>query len=442
MRLCCFLVCLLFSVAPAPLFGADKPNIIFILSDDMGYSDIGCYGGTFVPTPNIDRMAKEGTRFTRFYTASPICSPSRTGCLTGMYPARWQITSFLQAKAGNRNCEQVDFLDPKAPSIARTLKTAGYTTAHIGKWHMGGGRDVTNAPPFRDYGFDEHVSTYESPEPHPALTATNWIWSEHDEIKRWSRTAFFVDKTLDFLRRNKNRSCFVNLWPDEMHTPWIPDEAAYREGSKTWEEERHFKAVLADYDHQIGRLFAGLKELGIDQQTVVIFTSDNGALPTFDGRRSTGLRGNKATLYEGGIRVPFIVRWPGRTPTGRVDDTSVLNAVDLFPTFCALAKAALPKAEFDGKDFSRTFFGKSASRRQPMFWEFGRNFHKPRVGESSPNVAVRDGDWKLLINADGTRQELYNLATDAGEAANVAGKNPRITARLSKAALKWRNSLP
>src|SRR5436190_10170588 len=138
--------CLLNCSSLTAFAATEKPNIVFILTDDMGYGDVGCYGGKFVPTPNIDQLAKEGTKFTQFYVASPICSPSRTGFLTGMYPARWKIHSFLQTRAGNRDVGQVDFLDPKAPSIARTLKAAGYVTAHMGKWHMGGGRDVTNAP--------------------------------------------------------------------------------------------------------------------------------------------------------------------------------------------------------------------------------------------------------------------------------------------------------
>ena len=137
-----------------------KPNILFILSDDMGYSDIGCFGGKFAPTPNLDRLAQEGIRFTQFYSSAPICSPSRAGLTTGMFPARWNITSFLQTRAGNRGCEQADFLEPRAPSLARTLKAAGYATGHFGKWHMGGGRDVTNAPPFAAYGFDEHAGTW------------------------------------------------------------------------------------------------------------------------------------------------------------------------------------------------------------------------------------------------------------------------------------------
>src|SRR5687767_3677875 len=198
------------------------PNIILILADDLGRGDLGCYGGTLVPTPRIDQLAAEGTRFTQYYSASPICSPSRAGILTGMYPARWRITSYLQARKGNAACEQDDFLDPKAPSLPRALKAAGYATAHIGKWHLGGGRDVVAPPKFAAYGYDAHAGTYESPEPHPDITATNWIWSEKDKVKRWERSGFFVDKTVDFLRRNKERPCFVNLWLDDPHTPWVP----------------------------------------------------------------------------------------------------------------------------------------------------------------------------------------------------------------------------
>jgi arylsulfatase A-like enzyme len=144
-------------------FGATppgRPNIVFVLTDDFGWGDLGSYGGSLVPTPNLDRMAREGIRFTHFYVASPICSPSRTGCTTGMFPSRWRITSFLQTRQGNAECGQADFLDARAPSLARLLKDSGYATAHIGKWHMGGGRDVTNAPSILSYGFDEWVSTW------------------------------------------------------------------------------------------------------------------------------------------------------------------------------------------------------------------------------------------------------------------------------------------
>jgi arylsulfatase A-like enzyme len=429
------------------LRAAERPNIIFLLTDDMGYGDPGCYGGKIVPTPNIDRLAKEGIRFTQYYAASPICSPSRTGLLTGMVPARSRITSFLQTRAGNKACEQADFLDPKQPSIARSLKAAGYATAHIGKWHMGGGRDVTNAPLFREYGFDEHASTYESPEPDPMITATNWIWSAQDPVKRWDRSAYFVDKTLDFLKRHKSQPCFVNLWPDDVHTPWVPDGAEPKRKQDHEEAEPNFKKVLAEYDRQVGRLLDGLKRMGLEENTLLVFSSDNGALPTFDGARSGGLRGCKLSLYEGGTRMPFIVRWPGHTPVGKVNDKTVLSALDLYPIFCKLSGTPLPTdANFEGEDLSSAFLGKFPKRTSPLFWEYGRNstsFGYPKIAhDRSPNVSVRDGKWKLLINADGSDAELYNLDRNRAEDRNVAKEKASVTKRLSEKALAWRKSLP
>ncbi len=424
----------------------ERPNIVFFLTDDMGYGDTGCYGGKFVPTPNIDRLAKEGTRFTQFYAASPVCSPSRTGFLTGMYPARWKITNFLQTRAGNRASEQVDFLDLKAPSIARTLKEAGYATGHFGKWHMGGGRDVTNAPHFSAYGFDEHAGTYESPEPDPNITATNWIWSAQDKVKRWDRTAYFVDKTLDFLKRHKGQPCYVNLWPDDVHTPWVPEGSNLKRKQEGDDSNVNFKKVLKEYDRQVGRFLDGLKELGLEQNTVVVFSSDNGPLPAFGGLRTGGLRGSKISLYEGGTRMPFIVRWPGHTPAGRVDDQSILGGVDLFPIFCSLASVPLPKGSaFDGENLEKALFGKTVERSHPLLWEYGRNSSfgypkKPR--DRSPNVAIRDGHWKVLVNADGSGAELYDLEADVKETQNVADKLPEVTKRLTEKALQWRKSLP
>ena len=425
---------------------AQRPNIVFILTDDMGYGDVGCYGGKFTPTPNIDRLASEGTKFTQFYVASPVCSPSRTGFLTGMFPARWRITNYLQTRAGNRASEQADFLDPNAPSVARALKAAGYVTGHFGKWHMGGGRDVTNAPPFSAYGFDEHSGTWESPQPDPNITATNWIWSAQDKIKRWDRSAYFVDRTLDFLRRHKGQPCYVDLWPDDVHTPWVPRGSDLeRRRRDSDESEIGFKGVLAEYDKQVGRFLTGLKELGLEENTLVVFTSDNGPLPTFRGERAAGMRGSKISLYEGGIRMPFIVRWRGHVSAGRVDETSVLNAVDLLPTLCKLGGAALPDgANLDGEDVSQSLFGKPADRKKFMFWEYGRNeaFNYPKGRDHSPNVAIREGNWKLLLNADGTQVELYDLAKDRNETTNLASQNASVTSRLKEAALSWRKSLP
>ncbi len=430
---------------------AGRPNIIFVLTDDFGWGDLGSYGGAFVPTPNLDRMAREGIRFNQFYVASPICSPSRTGCTTGRFPARSRITSYLQTRKGNAACGQADYLDARAPSLARLLQSAGYATAHIGKWHMGGGRDVADAPSIREYGFDEWVSTWESPDPHPDITATNWIWSAEDKVKRWDRTAFFVDKTLDFLRRHLNQPCYVNLWPDDTHTPFVPSPEMKNKhgGNQDNQGEANFKGVLEEYDRQMGRLLDGLKQLGIETNTLVLFTGDNGPLPSYDGRRTGGLRGSKLSLYEGGIREPLLVWWPGRAPAGVVDQRTVFTAVDLLPTLCRIARTPVPEevaAKLDGEDLSPALTGHPAKRHKPIFWEYGRNntsFVYPKAPrDRSPNVAVREGDWKLLINADGLGAELYNLAVDPQEQRNLAEAKPDVTKRLSRKALEWRKSLP
>ena len=425
---------------------AQKPSIILILTDDMGYSDIGCYGGKFAPTPNIDKMASEGIRFTQYYSASPICSPSRTGILTGMAPASWNITSFLHERIENKKCEMADFVSASAPSMARTLKEAGYATGHFGKWHMGGGRDVKDAPGFEAYGFDEHSSTWESPDADPILTATNWIWSDKDSVKRWNRTGYFVDRTLDFLKRHKGQPCFINLWPDDVHTPWVPSQERLGQYPNGPEEERKFSAVLDEYDRQIGRLMDGLKQLGIDDNTLVIFTSDNGPLPSFKGSRSGGYRGSKLSLYEGGTRLPFIVRWPGHTAQGKTDQQSVISANDLFPTFSKLAGAKMPSEfSFPGKDRSKVFMGKSSDESRTLYWEYGRNnqsFSFPKGRDRSPNLAIREGNWKLLMNFDGTAVELYNMETDFLETKNVASEKPKLTEKLKTKLLNWRNSMP
>jgi arylsulfatase A-like enzyme len=432
----------IFATAHLTVAGS-PPHIVFILADDLGIGDLSCYGGK-TPTPHIDRLAAEGIRFLQYYTAAPVCSPSRCGLITGQYPGRWRITSYLAERTRNRAAEQVDYLDPRAPSLPRILKDAGYRTAHIGKWHLGGGRDVHDAPKFAVYGYDQHVGTYESPEPAADITATDWIWSADDKVKRWQRSEYFVEKTLDFLRRNHNKPCFVNLWLDDVHTPWIPDADTPEKNANI---APNLERVLAEMDRQIGRLTSGLKELGIDDETLIIFTSDNGPYPHLPGR-TLNFRGCKLSLYEGGIRVPFIARWPAVVPAGHVDAGSILSALDMLPTLCHVAGAELPAGvAFDGEDALEVLRGERAvqSSRQ-LFWEYGRNanfFGYPRDSvDRSPNVAVRDGRWKLLINDDGTDAELYDLAEDPSESTNVSEREPAVALRLKNAALKWRQSLP
>jgi arylsulfatase A-like enzyme len=393
-------------------------------------------------------MADEGIRFTQYYSASPISSPSRAGLLTGRCPGNFHITSYLQTRAGNQSAEMADYLNPDAPTLPRTLQAAGYKTGHFGKWHLGGGRDVKNAPLITNYGYDEYVSTYESPDPDPLITATDWIWSAKDSIKRWDRTAYFVDKTLDFLKKNSGQPCFVNLWPDDMHTPWvgnIEEQKLFPDGESS---EKNFRTVLIEYDRQIGRLLDGLKALGIDKNTIVIFTSDNGPAPSFRGSRAGNYRGCKASLYEGGTRMPFIVWSPDHLiPRGKVDNISVVSALDLFVSLCSMANVALPGSyKSDGTDMSRALVGKSQQRDKAIFWEYRRNdskaFPQPADKDASPNLAVREGDWKLLINADETDLMLYNLHDDPRETVNLSEKYPGKASDLKEKLLEWRHSLP
>ncbi len=427
---------------------ASQPNIIFILTDDMGFGDIGCYGGKFVPTPFIDRMAAEGVRFTQYYSASPISSPSRAGLLTGIHPGNWNITSYLQTRAGNRDAEMADFLNPDAQTLPRTLQTGGYKTAHFGKWHLGGGRDVDNAPSITRYGYDAYASTWESPDPDPFLTATNWIWSADDSIKRWERTAYFVDKTLDFLKKNQGTPCFINLWPDDMHTPWvgnIEEQKVFPDGESS---EKNFRTVLIEYDRQMGRLLDGLKKLGIAENTIVIFTSDNGPAPSFRGSRAGNYRGCKASLFEGGMRMPFIV-WSGGKliPKGKTDDTSIVCALDMFESLCRIAGVSLPKEFYtDGTDMGKALLGVPQQRTKPIYWEYRRNdksaFPRPADGDVSPNLAIREGNWKLLVNADGSAATLYNLHDDPRETTPLNDRFPDKAKELSERVLAWRSALP
>ena len=427
-----------------------RPNVIFILADDLGPGDLSCYGGK-TPTPHLDQMAKEGVRFSRYYAAAPICSPSRCALITGQFPGRWRITSYLQARAGNKACEQADFLDPRAPSLPGALKAAGYKTAHIGKWHLGGGRDVVNPPKFAQYGYDLGIGTYESPEPHPDLTARDWIWSAQDKVKRWDRTAWMVDRTVQFLKDHSDSPCFVNLWLDDPHTPWVPSADDQKIGANggtvgKGDTPARLAKVLTEMDRDIGRLLDLLRNRQGGRPTLVLFMSDNGPLPTFGRQRSAGLRGSKLSLYEGGIRLPFIAWGPGLVAKGVTNDSTVFAGWDFFPTLCKLCGADLPKGyTSDGEDLSAAVLGAIPKRSRPLFWEYGRNataFAYPRGDDRSPNVAVLDGDWKLLVNADGTAAELFNVGADPKEADNRASAEPEIAKRLKKLALEWRRALP
>lgn len=331
--------------------------------------------------------------------------------------------------------------------MARFFKNAGYATGHFGKWHLGGGRDVKDAPGFKSYGFDEYASTYESPEPDGLLTATNWIWSDKDSIKRWDRSRYFVERTLNFLAKHPHQPCFINLWPDDLHTPWVPrpegDTSLY---PKNRQGKPAFEQVLKEYDLQIGYLLDGLQKIGIAENTIIVFTSDNGPLPSFQASRAAGLRGTKLSLFEGGIRMPFIISWPAQIKAGTTDTSSMVTGIDLLPSLLGLSGLTVPENyKGDGIDRSSVFKGKSSVRKADMYWEYGRNelaYAYPKGSDRSPNLAIRSGKWKLLVNSDGSHLQLYQILKDPNEMNNVATQFPGIAKDLQTKLLLWRKQLP
>ncbi|WP_309722379.1 sulfatase-like hydrolase/transferase [Armatimonas sp.] len=427
---------------------APPPNIVFVLVDDMGYADLSCYGNTLAKTPNIDRLAREGVRFTQFYVSAPICSPSRTGLLTGQYPQRWRMNSFLETRAANTKRGMVQWLDVKAPSVARELQRAGYATGHFGKWHLGGQRDVGDAPLITEYGFDTSLTQFEglgdrilplldaydgtAPKKHALgsdnLGRGNITWMERAKV-----TGAFASRAQAFMTeaRAKNKPFFVNLWLDDVHSPFFPPKAVRGDGAK----KILYNAVVQEMDSQLGPLFEYLRTV---PNTLVIVASDNGPEP---GAGSAGaFRGHKGNLYEGGIREPLIVWGPGLVTPGVVNDKTVVTSVDMFPS---LLKLAGKSQAHDGEDLSAALLGKKQPlRRRPIFWKRPPDRPGPSASERFPDLAVREGDWKLLCMTDGTAPQLYNLKSDPGEAKNLAQDQPERVRQLTEKLLAWNKTLP
>ncbi len=413
-------------------------------------------------TPNIDRLADEGIKLTNFYAASPICSPSRVSVTTGQYPARWGIYSYLASSEKNKERGMVNFLDPEAPSIARAMKKAGYSTAHYGKWHMGGGRDVGDAPLPQAYGFDRSLVSFEGLGPR-LLRKGQGLSEQSAEleqgpiqwVEKWERTGLYVDSTLAFIERHKNQPFYIHLWPGDVHDPFIP-KPEWQEKFSEYDNnhyERDFLATLWNLDKQIGRVLNKLDTLNLTKNTLVVLTSDNG--PTdwpfyyeefyWPPGSADPFRGRKWSLYEGGIRMPFLARWPGHIPAGEVDSTTIMSTIDLFQTFAYLANVETPEVDFDGQDMSQALLGNSQDRNRPLFWEYGRDEGYLSPGNPrfrSPSLAVREGRWKLLMDADSSNIELYNLKKDHAETSNLVSKNPEVARELAEKILDWKARLP
>jgi N-acetylgalactosamine-6-sulfatase len=333
-----------------------------------------------------------------------------------------------------------DWLDPTIPTLPRLLQTAGYETAHFGKWHIG---DGPGAPEVAEYGFDECRILCQGNGPSFGIRAN------HPRA-----TAMIIDETIRFLRENRDSPVYINAWPLDVHAPLDPTEEALQRYEHLMSGRRRtamqiYFAVITEMDRQIGRLVEAVDEMGLAEDTIIVFSSDNGPEDIYiphAGYHAVGLpgpfRGRKRSLYEGGVREPFILRWKGHEPESHVDDTTVLSATDLLPSFCSLAGVTLPHGfETDGEDMSAAFRGANQVRKKPLMWEW--RFHG--VGQHmnrSPMLAIRDGDWKLLLNPDRSRLELYHMIHQPYELHSAAEKHPEIVEKLAGEVLQWQSTLP
>lgn len=437
----------LFCALTGSISANDQPNILFLFADDWGWGDLGCHGHPYVQTPNIDRLAREGTDFHRFTVASGVCSPSRTAVMTGHFPARYNIDGHFAWVPSNAKRGMPDWLDPEAPLLTRFLQEAGYRTAHYGKWHLANDM-IPDSPTPAKYGYDDYGAFNCSGEQMP--------WHEDAE-----RAGAFMEESV-----KRGKPFFINVWLHEPHTPFhtVPRyEWRFRDLDRA---DQIYASVLSHADDRIGEMLDTLDRLGIADNTLVIFSSDNGparaSKPTelslqYDTATGAGWgigaakgitggrKGYKAALFEGGIGVPFIARWPGKIAAGQVDDSSLISAVDLLPTFCELAGAELPEEyEPDGISVVEVLKGAELpAREKPLFWKSGAGW-PPQEARPDHWVAwaVVQGEWKLVANNDLSHLELYRISTDVSESDNLADAEPGEAARLLSLLEDWRATLP
>lgn len=402
----------------------DRPNVILILADDLGENDLGCYGRKDQHTPHLDKLASEGMRFTASYCAQPICSPSRAALLTGKAPARLHLTNYLPGRPDTR---AQPLLQPKIrqelpleeQTLAEILKGAGYATACMGKWHLGGksfgpgqqGFDVVfpgraNTPPSATEG---GKGEYE-------LTA-------HAEA---------------FVTAHRDRPFFLYLAHNNPHIPLAAKADLVAKNHAAFNPL--YAAVVETLDDSVGRLLARLDGLGLRDRTIVVFTSDNGGLHVPEGRddpptHNTPFRAGKGFVYEGGLRVPLFIRWPARIRAGTVTSVPVVNT-DLMPTLLELLGLRLPHG-LDGVSYARLLCGTGEPSSRPLFWHFP---HYTNQG-GRPAGAVREGNWKLIEQYEDGRLELFNLARDPGESRDLSSEQPQRAAALKEKLAAWRKAV-
>lgn len=444
-----FLAALL--LLPAGLWAAGKPNVVFILIDDYGWADVGCYGSKFYKTPNIDKLAAEGARFTDAYAACPVCSPTRASILTGKYPARLQLTDWLPGR-GDKPDQKLatpkikQQLPLEEITLAEALKGAGYVTGHIGKWHLGGegfepqkqGYDVNIA--------GDHMGSpisYFAPYESAGKAAKKSIPGLENSPTGEYLTDRLTSEAEKFIEANKSKPFFLYLAHYAVHTPLKgkPDVVAkYKSDGKVGTQTNAiYAAMVESVDDSVGRIMRKLEELKLTENTFVVFTSDNGGLCVIEGPNTPAtinapLRDGKGYLYEGGIRVPWIIKWPGVIKPGTVV-SNVVSSVDFFPTILDVTGTSLPQeAKPDGVSLAGLLKDGTAPKRDAIYWHYP---HYSNQG-GKPGGAIREGDWKLIEFYEDGRLELFDVRKDKGESRNLAEEQKTVTIRLQRKLDQWR----
>jgi arylsulfatase A-like enzyme len=413
-----------------------QPNFVFILIDDLGWTDLGCYGSTFYETPNIDKLARQGMRFTNAYAACPVCSPTRASIMTGRYPARLHLTDYIPGQKRPYEKLQVPKFRQELPleelTLAEALKTAGYVSAAVGKWHLGGKGFLP-----QDHGFDVNFAGDHRGQP-PSYFSPYQIPGTEASADGEYLTDRLTQESERFIEQNRDKPFFLYLAHYGVHTPLQAKKeviAKYQAKVKPGQAQNNatYAAMIESVDDSVGRIMAKLDELRIAERTVVIFMSDNGGL-----ERSTSnapLRAGKGTAYEGGVREPMIVRWPGIVEPGSIRDVPVIS-VDFFPTILQIAGVKMDAQRVvDGLSLVPLLKQAAGINRDVLYW------HYPHYHITAPFGSIRQGNYKLIEYYEDGRLELYDLKEDLGEKSDLAAKMPGKAAELREKLHDWLRSV-
>jgi len=415
-----------------------KYNVIFILADDLGWTDLACQGSPFYKTPNIDRLAQSGMRFTQAYSACTVCSPTRASILTGQYPARLHITDWIKGHIRPYAKLQVPqwtmYLPTNIVNIAKILKNSGYTTASIGKWHLGGEDYYPNRQ-----GFDINIGGCDKGHP-PTYFSPYKIPTIEDGPQGEYLTDREASEAVKFIQRNKDKQFFLYLAHHAVHTPIMAKSNVvqkYKDLQKKGSPHKNavYAAMIESVDNSVGTIMQTLRELNLEEKTIVIFTSDNGGL--LNVTTNIGLRAGKGSAYEGGVRVPLIVYWKGIIKPGSLCNIPVISA-DFYPTILEMLGIKSPSSHtVDGESIVPLLKGSNKLKRDAIYWHYP-HYHP---GGATPYSAIRQGNYRLIEFFEDSHIELYDLSKDPLEQKNLADKNPQVAKQLLTRLQNWRKEV-